>query len=177
VGRRASARGGPAAQVVANIHAVMPVRLMPRRARRTCAVSTPIGRFDRAPIAQVHSNWHCSCSGWLRPSTATHRAEPQAFSSPEVRLSSSLLVQATVLCTHAPMRRAVPPTALLGCLLLRRSQRPRPSGSGRSRCLCSAHPGRACACTPPHRVAQARSIDSIAASTRLLSAARRRGVC
>ncbi len=30
------------------------------------------------------------------------------------------------------------------------------------------------ACTPPHRVAHARSIDSIAASTRLLSAARRR---
>ena len=175
MGRRASARGGPAAQVVANIHAVMPVRLMPRRARRTCAVSTPIGRFDRAPIAQVHSKWHCSCSGWLRPSTATHRAEPQAFSSPEVRLSSSLLVQATVLCTHAPMRRAVPPTALRGRLPLRRSQRPWPS-TGRSHCLCSARPGALptqavcvhihAAPLCAHRVALARSIDSIAALIR-----------
>ena len=49
------------------------------------------------------------------------------------------------------MRRAVPPTAL-SLLPLRRSQRPRPSRSDRSCCLCSAHPGRACTCTPPHRV-------------------------
>jgi hypothetical protein len=51
---------------------------------------------------------------------------------------SSLPVQATALCTHAPLRVAVPTTALLP---LRRSQRPRPSGSGR--CVVCALPTQA----------------------------------
>ena len=117
----------------------------------------------------------CSrCSGRRSRSRATSRAETQGILLSR-RMSTApcpyrLLV---ALCTHAPLRVAVPTTALLP---LRRSQRPRPSGSRPLRCLCSAHPGRTCTCTPPQRVAHARSIDSIAASGRLLSAARRRGV-
>ena len=55
--RRASARSGPAAQVVqANLQAAMPVRPLPRPARRARAVSAAFDRCDHPPSTEVHSN-------------------------------------------------------------------------------------------------------------------------
>ena len=124
---------------------------------------------------------HPHHGGALKKATAAASAAPvvaapaerqtgqkrRAFSSPGVCLKLPALSGFALLhaCTDAqgcdndcaggpPAAAASAPIATL-----------EPSRSGRSRCLCSAHLGRACTCTPPRRVAHARSIDSIAAPT------------
>ncbi len=114
------------------------------RCRRSC----------RTPTAQVHSNRPLHRSAPAAPDGAAPAErrtgqKRKASSSPDVCLK--LLARAattTTLCTHAPMHRALTRTALWGRLPPRRSQRPRPSRSGRGLCPCLTcalrpHPGHA----------------------------------
>ena len=76
--RRASARSGPAAQVVqANLQAAMPVRPLPRPARRARAASAAIGRFDRTP--------HHTLAGAAEPAAAAAADAPDGAAPAEPR--------------------------------------------------------------------------------------------
>ena len=159
--RRASARSGPAAQVVqANLQAAMPVRPLPRPALRARAVSPAIGRFDRPPIHR----------GALEPAPAAGTAAPNDAMATDashatVRLPAPpappagklppQLPPLPILCTDAHGTHArthnLPPTALWGrplrLPLLHKSstpRRPRSSPRRRSgRCLPAAAPAHA----------------------------------
>ncbi len=149
-------RGPPSVQTPLRPHHRLQLQstLVPTRRQRavSAAVVAP-------PSNRCARTGHCSsshCSGRRRPSKATNRAGTAEQPPLPTYVPSSLPLQVTALCTHAPMRRwmhgAVPLTALWGRLRCADLSVPRPSRSGRGRCLCAAHPGHACACTPPHRV-------------------------
>ncbi len=87
---------------------------------------------DRTPAALVHSNRALQLLALLRTAQPKQSGEPhwqektQSVPALPEEVPSFLPVQATALCTHAPMRRNVLPTALRGrlpLLPLRRSQR------------------------------------------------------
>ena len=133
---------------------------------------------DRTPAALVHSNRALQLLALLRTARPKQSGEPHWQKNRKAFLLSRRKSQASCPCRllrFAPMRRCAGTSHRLSCGAACCCCRcadlsvPRPSRSGRSRCPCSAHPGRACTRTPPHRVAHASSIDSIAASTWLLS--------
>ena len=140
----------------------------------------PIHRQRRSPGAAAppspprpsHQRTTCCQSLHLRQRRRQLRtARPQQSHDPgrsarhpplPTYVSSSLPVHATA---SARMRRCARPCHRLRCGAACRSQRPRPSRSGRGHCPCLTcalcpHPGLACTCTPPHRMAHALSIDS-----------------
>ena len=173
-------RGPPSVQTSLRPHRRLQLQspLVPTRRRRavSAAVVAP-------PPRRRTRTGHCSCSrcsGRRRPSRATNRAETQSvlLSRRMSQACACRLLRFAWLCADAQGRGRAkgcavpvgPPAAAPISASAAEQVRP-------LRCLCSAHPGRACTCTPPDRVAHASSIESIAASTRLLSAVLRcRGV-
>ena len=138
----------------ANVQAVMHVRLFPRCARRTRAVSAAIGRFDRTRITQAHSKRPLQLLPLLRmsqPEQSDHSSRNAKDTPLPTYVSSTLPSR---LLRFARMRRCTGPCQRLRCGAGCRRCRfadlsvrgPRPSRSGCSR-LCSAHARRTC--TPP----------------------------
>ena len=131
----------------ANLHPQMPVRPFPRPARRARAVSAAIGRFDRTPSTEVHSNRPLQLLPLPRSSRwRLTRATPQYVYQPHQpgshRRSSHPpdFVHRCARLARTARTHNLQPTALWGRLPRRlqvrphRSRRPRSSLRRRSGC-------------------------------------------